>query len=989
MIASILPLLLLSFLPYASDACAWRFCSDINGVGPCVDYYAGEYASLGAHYKYYSSAYLVSGRNSECVALVYHNPNYGRFERILTHNTPNFHDIRFNDAMASVKIVSTYCAGAHFFSHNLPHTYSCSACPRGSSKAAGTCTIGGTCSNSVSQCYSCTPGDYSPSAGGGCLYCPVGTFQTGHGAHSCQSCPLGTYQNGRRTTACKLCEAGTKGLRTQATSYNDGCGSCPAGTFQRNRGQDHCDNCSPGSVSAEGYAECYICPAGTKADANAASCESCPAGSFQSQTGQTACELCPEGTFQPTNGGSSCIPCAAGEVSFPGSTECIPCPEGTFPDETSGSCQPCHDNLIGFEGKCYGTMDFRNCPYNSQVGECEFDSQDESFELLPGCQIAQLTHDVMTNIIFPEEHQFGAKNIRECPHLSSLNIIGDYAGVSLPNMRPLNFELTASISSWNLYLIFSHDDTSTTRNFAAALIIRNGYFFWSDIKNNAWGSSTANTPSSIQLDSTFTIAGTLYSTHVSLTINGVESEFTFRNGLSSNFFMVTNGWSVDSVSISCTSWNIEVGLCRATNSDEHGGFCTHNDKDSLEECQLDCSEAIGCAATGFYEGSWCDLFFHSASAPSTCPDGYTSYTGSTLSESYVGAPHTNYPNAQCAIKIQPDRCSPSMQVDQCWCTDQAFVCPVGWTRFGDGSACESSSGQKCDLGHCANAANPYPKCSDFRLVTSTTSPLESNITFTSSTFNVSNSTMAPSVAPTLKDDGKVLIECKVGNIVPSASPTANPSVEPTANPTFNPTSNPSEIPSQNPSVQPSFAPSLAPTFTEPSVSPTVAPTTSAPTNEPTAEPTANPTFNPTSSPSAFPTTSNPTVEPTAAPSFTAPTNVPSSTPTTSIPSSNPTTNNPTISPTNPPSAVEVVEVAESKDRRIFLLLLFVAVGCTICCIGCVYFKPIFVGKADSEENGKRTPGQTELGKPVSPLVDINDALDEMWTKPSVEIKIAE
>lgn len=85
----------------------------------------------------------------------------------------------------------------------------------------------------------------------------------------------------------------------------------------------------------------------------------------------------------------------------------------------------------------------------------------------------------------------------------------------------------------------------------------------------------------------------------------------------------------------------------------------------------------------------------------------------------------------------------------------------------------------------------------------------------------------------------------------------------------------------------------------------------------------------------------------------------------------------------------MVEVAESKDRRIFLLLLFVAVGCTICCIGCVYFKPIFVGKADSEENGKRTPGQTELGKPVSPLVDINDALDEMWTKPSVEIKIAE
>jgi len=965
MISSILSLLLLSFLPFASDACTWRFCSDINGGGPCYDYGVGQYASLGAQYKYYSSAYRVSGYWLECVALVYHDPNYGRYERMLTDNVLNFHDIRFNDAMASVQIVSTTCGAAQFFTHNLPHSYYCANCPRGTTKDQSTCTIGGTCSNSGSECHSCTPGYYSPWAGGGCLLCPVGTFQSGYGAHSCQSCTLGTYQNGRGSTACKLCPAGTKGLRNYATSYNDGCGSCPAGTFQRNLGQGYCDNCAPGSVSAGGAAECSICPSGTKAsanaascescpagsfsqngqtachncapgsvsaggaaecsicppgtkaDANAASCESCPAGSFQSQTGQTTCELCPEGTFQPTDGESSCIPCAAGEVSFPGSTECIPCPEGTFPDETSGSCQPCHDNLIGFEGKCYGTMDFRNCPYNSEVGECEFDSQDESFELLPGCQIAKLTDDVMTNIILPEEHQFGARNI-------------------------------------------------------------------------------------------------------------------------------------------ATEWNIEVGLCRATNSNEHGGFCVHNDKDSLEACQLDCSETTGCAATGFYDGSWCDLFFHSASAPSTCPDGYISYTGSTPSESYAGAPHTNYPNAQCAIKVQPadfarGTCMPSGQYELAEC------CPAGYTQIDSEADCQSAleylgSGNEFWGGtgnwssrptgcfrHTANDAFHYNPTNVIgssvvgddeiicKHVVTSTSLLESNITFTSSTFNASNSTIAPSVAPTTKDDGKVLIECKVGNIVPTASPTVNPTVEPTANPTFNPTSNPSEIPSQNPSVQPSFAPSLAPTFTEPSVSPTVAPTTSTPTNGPTAEPTANPTFNPTSNPSAFPsqnpsvqpssapslaptftepsvsptatpTTSNPTVEPTAAPSFTAPTNVPSSTPTTSIPSStpttsipssNPTTSNPTISPTNPPSAVEVVEVAESKDGGNFLILLFVGVGCTICCIGCVYFKPFFVRKADSEENGKRTPGQMELGKPVSPLVDINDALDEMWTKPSVEIKIAE
>jgi len=840
MISSILPLLLLSFLPFAAEACTWRFCSDVHGGGPCYDYGVGEYASLGAQYKYYSSAYRVSGNWLECVALVYHDPNYGRFERMLTDNVLNFHDIRFNDAMASVKIVSTTCGAAQFFSHNLPHWYGCTSCPRGKTKDPSTCTIGGTCSNSGSECHSCTPGYYSPSAGGGCLVCPVGTFQSGYGAHSCQSCTLGTYQNGRGSTACKLCPAGTKGLRNYATSYNDGCGSCPAGTFQRNRGQGYCDNCAPGSVSAGGAAECSICPPGTKASANAASCESCPAGSFsqtgqtachncapgsvsaggaaecsicppgtkasanaascescpagsfQSQTGQTTCELCPEGTFQPTDGESSCIPCAAGEVSFPGSTECIPCPEGTFPDETSGSCQPCHDNLIGFEGKCYGTMDFRNCPYNSEVGECEFDSQDESFELLPGCQIAKLTDDVMTNIILPEEHQFGARNITM---------------VDVPR------------------------------------------------DPGCW---------------------------VFLPTCPKQTDFT---------------------------WNL-----------------AHWHYDSFENAEY---YRERCLQRKFEWDDWCGI--------------------TTSRTEFVG------------------------------------------------------------------------------YVVTSTSPLESNITFTSSTFNVSNSTMAPSVAPTTKDDGKVLIECKVGNIVPTASPTVNPTVEPTANPTFNPTSNPSEIPSQNPSVQPSFAPSLAPTFTEPSVSPTVAPTTSTPTNGPTAEPTANPTFNPTSNPSeipsqnpsvqpsfapslaptftepsvsptATPTTSNPTVEPTAAPSFTAPTNVPSSTPTTSIPSSTPTTSipsstpttsNPTISPTNPPSAVEVVEVAESKDGGNFLILLFVGVGCTICCIGCVYFKPFFVRKADFEENGKRTPGQMELGKPVSPLVDINDALNEMWTKPSVEIKIAE
>jgi len=71
----------------------------------------------------------------------------------------------------------------------------------------------------------------------------------------------------------------------------------------------------------------------------------------------------------------------------------------------------------------------------------------------------------------------------------------------------------------------------------------------------------------------------------------------------------------------------------------------------------------------------------------------------------------------------------------------------------------------------------------------------------------------------------------------------------------------------------------------------------------------------------------------------------------------------------------------------FLILLFVGVGCAIiCCIGCViYFKPVVFGKADCEENGKRNP---ELRSPVNDVCTKGD-LDEMWTQRSVEIKIAD
>jgi hypothetical protein len=555
-------------------------------------------------------------------------------------------------------------------------------------------------------------------------------------------------------------------------------------------------------------------------------------------------------------------------------------------------------------------MDFRNCPYNSEVGECEFDSQDESFELLPGCQIAKLTDDVMTNIILPEEHQFGARNI------TMVDVPRDPGcWVFLPTC-PKQTDFTWNLAHWH------YDSFENAEYYRERCLQRK--FEWDD-----WCGITTSRTEFVGYAADVDCVRILSVDHSDGTVGyyfnyNIADVNAILNLMNDEVYSVTQYRNNEEI------WSGAVKLWTDVNGasvgDGHGRRDEGCDNDQWQvddQICFDTDFARGtCMPSGQYELAEC------------CPAGYT-------------------------------------QIDSEADCQSALEYLGSGNEFWGGTGDWSSRPTGC-FRHTANDAFHYNPTNVIgssvvgddeiicKHVVTSTSLLESNITFTSSTFNASNSTMAPSVAPTTKDDGKVLIECKVGNIVPTASPTVNPTAEPTANPTFNPTSNPSEIPSQNPSVQPSFAPSLAPTFTEPSVSPT-----------------------------ATPTTSNPTVEPTAAPSFTAPTNVPSSTPTTSIPSSNPTTSNPTISPTNPPSAVEVVEVAESKDGGNFLILLFVGVGCTICCIGCVYFKPFFVTKADFEENGKRTPGQMELGKPVSPLVDINDALDEMWTKPSVEIKIAE
>jgi len=246
------------------------------------------------------------------------------------------------------------------------------------------------------SCNACPKGTYQNIQGQtGCNACAVGSFAGFEGSASCSNCAIGSYSDVNGASECKLCAPRKRGLTNGATTESEGCGWCPAGTYQSGHGYATCNSCDAGTVSVEGSLECTPCAAGSIP--NSAS---------------STCDLCPGGTYQPLDGQTTCIACPTGSASSQGASECSPCPAGTYPDETSSSCQPCHDNLIGFNNACYGTMDFKECPPSADVGECEFQSQDDSFNLLPGCELVEYSDEIVTNVIHPEENRFGAEKIR-------------------------------------------------------------------------------------------------------------------------------------------------------------------------------------------------------------------------------------------------------------------------------------------------------------------------------------------------------------------------------------------------------------------------------------------------------------------------------------------------------------------------------------------------------------------------------------------------
>ena len=120
-------------------------------------------------------------------------------------------------------------------------------------------------------CEKCEVGHHNATAGGGCVNCAPGFYQSSRGQTSCVACEPGTHISSPGATECTDCEAGT---------YS----------------------------SSAGAAECIPCPAGKKSSAGATECTDCEAGTYSSSTGAAECGSCPPGSWSGV-GDSGCGSC--------------------------------------------------------------------------------------------------------------------------------------------------------------------------------------------------------------------------------------------------------------------------------------------------------------------------------------------------------------------------------------------------------------------------------------------------------------------------------------------------------------------------------------------------------------------------------------------------------------------------------------------------------------------------------------------------------
>jgi len=153
------------------------------------------------------------------------------------------------DCICDVSVVNGTCAPCPIGSWKTVNDTSevCPSCP------IGRTTIGPSQPYEVNCTVECGPNTYvSPSTGGVCVACGVGTFSF-YGASLC--CPPGSKDGGGE---CVGCPAGTYG--GAATSY--ACWPCPKGRFTNTTGNTACASCPAGTDSVYGGSNCTLCKQG-------------------------------------------------------------------------------------------------------------------------------------------------------------------------------------------------------------------------------------------------------------------------------------------------------------------------------------------------------------------------------------------------------------------------------------------------------------------------------------------------------------------------------------------------------------------------------------------------------------------------------------------------------------------------------------------------------------------------------------------------------
>jgi Tyrosine-protein kinase ephrin type A/B receptor-like len=122
---------------------------------------------------------------------------------------------------------------------------------------------------------------------------------------------------------------------------------CTAGSFADSTTGDCMTPCLAGTYSADGYAPCTNCLAGTnKTDTGVGTCAACGVNTYSLAVAAN-CTACPANTFSAVSSPllTSCT-CLAGYTGADG-VACTACPAGTFKTTAgAGSCLTCDSNAI-------------------------------------------------------------------------------------------------------------------------------------------------------------------------------------------------------------------------------------------------------------------------------------------------------------------------------------------------------------------------------------------------------------------------------------------------------------------------------------------------------------------------------------------------------------------------------------------------------------------------------------------------------------------